>query len=175
MGFGLKGQDCCPMGAGYTNFFADNTANNGHESRQQAWIMVRHAVPKVPAGWTVVMKTTGDDTWQYSSTLWTDPTSVLNDDEDVLQVGNAKYSAYNTLEFDAVMACVGSLTNCIQGYRFDVPIANAAALFGGAHRREGVVYENFLHAFDVEGHQDCEPQRPGFNTQCAQGNNARWG
>ena len=39
-----------------------------------------------------------------------------------------------TQEFDAVMACVGSLTNCIPGYRFDEPIANAAELFGGEHR-----------------------------------------
>jgi hypothetical protein len=27
----------------------------------------------------------------------------------------------------------------------------------------------------VQGHRDCEPQRPGFNTQCNQGNHARWG
>lgn len=145
MGFGLTGQDCCPMGAGYTNFFVDDVANNGHESRQQAWIMVRHAAPKVPAGWTVVLKTNGDDTFQYNSPYWTDTATVLNEDQDLLVVGNAKYSAYNTQEFDAVMACVGSLTNCIPGYRFDEPIANAAALFGGQHRREGVVYENFLH------------------------------
>ena len=75
------------MGAGWTNFFADDTANNGHELRQQAWIMVRHAEPRIPAGWTVVMKTAGDDTWEYSSPLWTDDTSVLNDDTDPLQVG----------------------------------------------------------------------------------------
>ena len=175
MGFGIAGQDCCPMGAGYTNFFVSDTANDGHEARQQAWIMVRHAVPKVPAGWTVVLKSSGDETFSYSSPHWSDTSTVLNEDQDVLEVGNAKYSAYNTQEFDAVMACVGSLTNCIPGYRFDEPIANAAALFGGEHRREGVVYENFLHVFDVEGHRDCEPQRPGFNTVCADGNHARWG
>ena len=82
---------------------------------------------------------------------------------------------YNTQPFDAVMACVGSLGNCIPGFRFAEEVENAAALFGGAHRREGVVYENFLHAFDVDGHKDCEPQRPGFNTQCTEGNSARWG
>jgi hypothetical protein len=25
------------------------------------------------------------------------------------------------------------------------------------------------------GHKKCRPQRPGFNTQCADGNHARWG
>ena len=27
----------------------------------------------------------------------------------------------------------------------------------------------------VTGYKECEPQRPGFNTVCADGNHARWG
>ena len=50
----------------------------------------------VPAGWTVVLKSNGDETMQYSAPYWTDTTTVLNDDQDMLEIGNAKYSAYNT-------------------------------------------------------------------------------
>ena len=44
IGFGLKGQDCCPMGAGHTSFFVSDTnlgSSAGNEMRKQAWIMVR--------------------------------------------------------------------------------------------------------------------------------------
>ena len=44
IGFGLKGQDCCPMGAGHTSFFVSDTnlgSSAGNEMRKQAWILVR--------------------------------------------------------------------------------------------------------------------------------------
>ena len=43
IGLGIEGQDCCPIGAGYTNYFVSNTANSGQESRQQVWVFVRQA------------------------------------------------------------------------------------------------------------------------------------
>ena len=55
------------------------------------------------------------------------------------------------------------------------PIENSAALFSGAYRDEGIEPAEFLGTFGVTGHRDCEPQRPGFNTQCNGGNAARWG
>ena len=42
-------------------------------------------------------------------------------------------------------------------------------------RREGVRYKEFIRLFDVHGQKKFRPQRPGFNTQCADGNHARWG
>ena len=40
IGLGIAGQDCCPSGAGYTNYFVSNRANSGQESRQQVWVFV---------------------------------------------------------------------------------------------------------------------------------------
>ena len=84
------------VAAGFTNYFVSDSANGGQESRQQVWIQVRAARPRVPAGWTVVLKTTGDDTFQYSSPYWTDPTTVLNEDTDPSAPGNAKYPKFNS-------------------------------------------------------------------------------
>ena len=49
----------------------------------------------VPPGWRVVLKTNGDDTFQYSSPYWTDTTTVLDDSSDPEAPGNAKYAKYN--------------------------------------------------------------------------------
>ena len=133
------------------------------------------AAQAVPGGWTVVLKSNGDDTFQYASPLWTDASTVLDASSDPAAPGNAKYEAYNTQSFDAVMACVGSLQNCLPAHAFEEPIENAAALFGGPHRREGVIMDDFLHVFGVQGYRECEPQCPGFNTVCSDGNHARWG
>ena len=133
------------------------------------------AAQAVPGGWTVVLKSNGDDTFQYASPLWTDASTVLDASSDPEAPGNAKYEAYNTQSFDAVMACVGSLQNCLPAHAFEEPVVNAAALFGGPHRREGVIMDDFLHVFGVQGYRECEPQRPGFNTVCSDGNHARWG
>jgi hypothetical protein len=36
----------------------------------------------VPPGWSVVLKTNGDETFQYSSPYWTDTTTVLDEASD---------------------------------------------------------------------------------------------
>jgi hypothetical protein len=45
IGVGLQGQDCCPMGAGYTNYFVSDNADGGQEARMQVWIQTRVAGP----------------------------------------------------------------------------------------------------------------------------------
>ena len=40
IGLGIAGQDCCPIGAGYTNFFVSGSMGSGQESRQQVWVFV---------------------------------------------------------------------------------------------------------------------------------------
>ena len=164
------------MGAGYTNYFVSSSANSGHEVRAQAWVLIRENTdPYIPEGWSVVLKTDGDGTFAYDSPHWGSSTTVLNSHTDPLAPGNAKYAAYNTRNFDAVKACVGSLANCLPVHAFDEPIQNAAALFDGPHRREGVIEGAWLNAFGATSQRTCAPQRPGFNTQCSGGNNARWG
>eukprot|EP01050_Picozoa_sp_SAG11_P003690 SAG11_NODE_215_length_12235_cov_11.843276_5_plen_701_part_00 len=41
VGLGLRGRDCCPMGAGATNLVQSNDDNSGHEHIVQAWVLVR--------------------------------------------------------------------------------------------------------------------------------------
>lgn len=60
-------------------------------------------------------------------------------------------------------------------HAFLEPISSAKELFTGPYRREGVQDHEMLEIFAATGHNDCEPQRPGFNTQCRDGNRARWG
>ena len=36
----------------------------------------------VPPGWSVVLKTNGDETFQYNSPYWTDITTVLDETSD---------------------------------------------------------------------------------------------
>jgi hypothetical protein len=112
IGIGLEGQDCCPMGAGWTNYFVNSNANGGSEQRLQAFIKVRAAPDCVPPGWTVVLKTDGDDTFQYSSPHWADSTSVLNPTTHPSQPGNAKYPEYNTVMVSAVSLSL-SLSLCV--------------------------------------------------------------
>eukprot|EP01051_Picozoa_sp_SAG22_P019423 SAG22_NODE_3579_length_1633_cov_1.118644_2_plen_179_part_00 len=132
-------------------------------------------IAQVDPGWTIIMKTNGDTTFEYGSSHWGSITSVLDPNSDRTAAGNAKYPEYNTMEFSAIMFCVTSSDSCIQPYEFAEPISNAAALFGGSHRREGVVRADFERVFQPSGQQNCDPQRPGFNTQCNDGNRARWG
>jgi hypothetical protein len=114
IGIGLEGQDCCPMGAGWTNYFVNSNANGGSEQRLQAFIKVRAAPDCVPPGWTVVLKTDGDDTFQYSSPHWADSTSVLNPTTHPSQPGNAKYPEYNTVMVSAVSLSLSlSLSVCL--------------------------------------------------------------
>lgn len=164
------------MGAGWTNYFVNDHANGGQENHLQAWIKVRTAADCVPPGWTVVMKTNGDDTFQYSSPLWTDASTVLHETTHPSTAGNAKYPEFNTVAFDAIMGCVGTLSNCLEPYAFSAPVNNAVELFGGDFRREGIPADKlFARTFGSTGHKKCRAQRPGFNTQCNDGNHARWG
>jgi hypothetical protein len=66
------------VGSGWTNYFVSSDANSGHEQSLQAFVKVRAAADCVPPGWTVVLKTNGDDVFQYNSPHWTDSTTVLN-------------------------------------------------------------------------------------------------
>eukprot|EP01048_Picozoa_sp_COSAG05_P005915 COSAG05_NODE_364_length_10775_cov_3.222836_15_plen_163_part_01 len=130
---------------------------------------------QLPLGeeWTIVLKTNGDSTFGYDSPHWSSTTSTLNAGADRTLPGNAKYPEYNTRKIDAVRGCVGTLENCVE-HEFAGPIGSAAALFGGEYRREGVGEGRWLEVFGPSGQRDCAAQRPGFNTQCVDGNSARW-
>ena len=162
-----------------TNYFVQSDTidpDKGNDGHVQAWVLIRESsAPVIPEGWSVILKSNGDSTFAYESELWSSSTTVLNSHDDPTTPGNAKYASYNTLSFDAIMGCVGTLANCMPVHAFSEPIGNAARLFDGPYRNEGVIEEDMLNAFGVSGHKDCAPQRPGFNTRCAQGNNARWG
>eukprot|EP01051_Picozoa_sp_SAG22_P019422 SAG22_NODE_3579_length_1633_cov_1.118644_1_plen_198_part_10 len=43
-----------PMGAGYTNYFVYSSPNAGHQSRAQAWIMVRAQGPQASTSYALV-------------------------------------------------------------------------------------------------------------------------
>ena len=178
IGFGIEGQDCCPMGAGWTNYFVNSNANGGSEQRLQAWIVVRHVdIPYDTSDehWETILKSDGDETFAYSSALWAND-QLLNEGDPVDTPGNAKYPAYNTAEFDAIRVCVGQASNCIEPQAFLEPVVGAAALFDGPYRRQGVVQDEWDVVFDPSGQNEaCGMQRPGFNTVCADGNFARWG
>jgi hypothetical protein len=134
-----------------------------------------HATLTAPGDWETILKSNGDDTFAYTSTLWGDD-QLLNEVDPIDSPGNAKYPAYNDLEFDAIKVCVGLPTNCIEAQAFLEPIPNAAALFDGPYRRQGVVQDEWDRVFDPSGQNEaCGMQRPGFNTLCADGNQARWG
>jgi hypothetical protein len=80
-----------------------------------------------------------------------------------------------------MMFCFGALDNCMEPHAFVTPFSNAVELFGGEYRDEGVDDQDMLTEVmntavgGPVGQQDCEMQRPGFNTVCADGNHARWG
>ena len=40
IGIGLEGQDCCPMGAGFTSYVVSDTPDAGNEHREQVWIQI---------------------------------------------------------------------------------------------------------------------------------------
>eukprot|EP01043_Picozoa_sp_COSAG02_P012962 COSAG02_NODE_511_length_20858_cov_21.570837_4_plen_4757_part_00 len=132
----------------------------------------------IPEGWAVILKTTGDRTFSYSSVHWHDTSTLLDPTSDPSAPGNAKYQAYNEQQFDAIKACVGSLDNCMPTHVFGRSFVNAAELFDGYHRDEGVTIADFTRVFHVEdprASKQCEPQRPGFNSNCNGGNSVRWG
>ena len=87
---------------------------------------------------------------------------------------NAKYAAYTTQPFSTIVGCVDSFENCVS-HTFDEPISSALALFTSGYRGEGVDRWMFEALFGASGQQDCEPQSPGFNVECPDGNYARWG
>lgn len=87
----------------------------------------------------------------------------------------AKYPEFNTMAFTAITACVDSFDNCLSEYEFASVIPNALELFNGQFRREGVVQQEFVSVFHATGQQNCGMQRPGFHTECNDGNRARWG
>ena len=126
--------------------------------------------------WVTVLKTNGDDTFAYDSPHWSSTTSVLNEGSSTMSPGNAKYPEYNTVAFCKIRVYrSGQSESCMPAAEFATPVANAAALFDGEYRREGIVQADWDNIFHVFGKRDCEMQRPGFNTRCNDGNNARWG
>ena len=121
-----------------------------------------------------MLKTSGDDVFQYSSPLWSND-EVLNEHSDPTAPGNAKYPEYSSVRIDAVQFCIGTADNCLPPHAFLDPVPSARELFTGPYRREGVQDHELLEIFAATGHNNCEPQRPGFNTVCADGNHARCG
>ena len=89
---------------------------------------------------------------------------------------------YNNRPLDAVKFCFGTIDNCVHPIEFDTPITSAVELFTGEYRPQGVGEDDLVSAISaslsVDGlqyRQDCDMLHPGFNTQCADGNHARWG
>ena len=136
IGLGIQSEDCCQLGAGYTNGFVSDTPQgaatdtnpmSGLAAKVFAWVLIREYAPPYPVGWSVVLKTTGDSTFGYDSPHWTSE-RTLNEWTRPQDPGNAKYSAYNELRFDAVRACVDSLHNCVE-YEVGNIVDDAERLF----------------------------------------------
>lgn len=104
-----------------------------------------------------------------------------------MSTGDAKLDAYNTQSFSKVKLCVGTTELC---YSYDLgqTYSNAAKLFNGNFKRTtNMDKRKFTDLWLSPGSPDydyfwnggsganCGMQRPGFNTQCNDGNDARWG
>ena len=180
-GVAVDGTRTLPLELDTVAVTADNPLIIGGPMQDIDW----STIPAVPCpgaainDWTIILKTDGDDTFQYNSNLWTDGSGVLNEDSPRVDAGNAKYPEYQSQAFTGITFCVGSLANCAEIVEFDDPIENAAALFDGPYRR-GAQYipggqAKFDELFDPSNNKDCSMQRPGFNIQCNDNNRARWG
>ena len=99
IGFGLTGQTG-PYGRGVdTSSTTRRTAGRNRASRRGSCATLPRGNTG-PGGqhfgeWTVVLKSDGDETFQYSSPLWGSD-ELLDPGSDVNSPGNAKYEAYNS-------------------------------------------------------------------------------
>lgn len=188
IGLGIQSEDCCQLGAGYTNGFVSDTPQgaatdtdplSGLASKVFAWVLIREYVPPYPVGWSVVLKTTGDSTFGYDSSHWSTD-STLNEWSRPEDPGNAKYSAYNDLRGDAVMGCVDNLQNCVE-YELDGSIVDSARSLFTSDRQfpqfDAQAFANWIDTvpptsptpgiFHVEPHPNtCPAFRRGFDTVC---------
>lgn len=66
-------------------------------------------------GWTLLMKVTGDSTFQYTSPLW-ENTATFGDQTADIDPENVKYEAFNSLPVHELRGCLqGPAANCFTG------------------------------------------------------------
>jgi len=112
-------------------------------------------------GWTLIMKGTKDNTFNYEANYWT-TSNTLNPTDLSLTVGSAKYPSFNTLPFTAIRGCVDhATTNCLM-HTFGSSKSSAVALFTGGYLNEGVTMSEFNTAFGRTS--GCSVEASGFNT-----------
>lgn len=196
IGIGLTGQATPKeMGSGWTNYFASGagTCNANSMTPKMTWVYVgspQNAEPLRKARseeeYVLAMKTTGDTVWGWSSSLWMN-TETLEPNSPEEEEINAKYPAFNEIGFNTIRICVGEPTQTTPtgsptGNCFDHTLAQSysslQALFSaGFIRDDSLDQGHILHTFGVAPGmvRSCGMQRPGFNTQCNDGNKARIG
>ena len=110
--------------------------------------------------WHLVLKMGADDTFRYSSPLWTNA-ELLNAHDDTKP--NRKLPAFNTVKFDTIRGCVGApRSNCVD-FRFANVWSSARDLFrSGYLKKPGMERAGFDRVF-AEEPKGCAMQSPGFN------------
>lgn len=175
VGFGVMGQDCCPAGAGWTNRFVSNTANNNLDRQAPAWLWVSDTPSTLPqatscqnqpegkyavdgsvvyceADWTLVMKIAANGGLFYESRLWGRTTEYnTRGPLSLVEGADVIFKPYLDTSFRTIRACVGHPRHNCLVQRFpdsQEPRANARSLFTGATVRESIAKEEF---FDARG------------------------
>ncbi|MCX6355960.1 MAG: fibrinogen-like YCDxxxxGGGW domain-containing protein [Candidatus Aureabacteria bacterium] len=111
-------------------------------------------------GWTLIMKGTKNNTFNYEANYWT-TSNTLNPTDLSLTVGSAKYPSFNTMPFTAIRGCVDhATTNCLM-HTFGSSKSSAVALFTGGYLNEGVTMSEFNTAFGRTS--GCSAEASGFN------------
>merc|ERR1719471_2533188 len=176
IGIGIAGQaTSTELGAGTTYYWSSGSGPS-QTNNVWAWVIPTPVEKIMDNDWTLVATILGDGTmWGYSSDLWTSD-NLLNWDNTVDDVEDAKFEAFNFESFTKIRMCVDAAkTNCVE-HEFDQEYALAQALFSAGYVRDATLdQEGIIGAFGATGQKDCEMQRPGFNIECNDGNKARWG
>lgn len=96
----------------------------------------------VVPGWTLIAMTTddpNDQTWGYTSNLWTSTATTNPTTADITQNVNMKNQAFNTIPFAAIRFVFGtpSANNPGLVYYFQTPVSSALSIFSGGYVNTG--------------------------------------
>ncbi len=148
-------------------------------------------------GWTLILKTDqGSTAFEYSAAYWSDDTTLLNETDVSLTIGDAKYQSMNNLPFGEVMGCADThnagVTNCMvqdSGSLYN----NSIELFDGPTVHilpspdpgvdaalAAALRDDFYSVFGpsasgMQSNGTCLPQGLSFNLQNNDSNWHRWG
>ena len=112
-------------------------------------------------GWKLVLKIGKTDKFGFSSKLWTN-SELLNADSPMKEETDAKYDAFNKVNFKKIRMCIGyAKANCVQ-HNFDYHWDSARQLFSSGYIRDASVdQEGILKTFGPRpgSYRDCPMQR----------------